>query len=178
MIERPDPELDEAFELSMSDPQQAAQVLRIAADYLKRQSPLPYRLASFLGDAFERAMKKPTTSRGSELLINLNLEVAHRRPKANFELVGMDVDRLVSSKVPKGEAIDQLGETYGITESTVKRMHKKYLALKATEDADDELIYAAQQRHHLQQSVLHKSRKIDVKVKRSKGPPPFGLVNK
>lgn len=57
MFERPDPELDTALELSKSDPQQAAHVLKITANYLKRQEKLPSTLSLFLADAFERAMK-------------------------------------------------------------------------------------------------------------------------
>ena len=81
-------------------------------------------------------MKRPTTSRGSELLINLCLEVTHRRPKANFEWVGVDVELLIHAKVPNGEAISQAGEKYGISESTVKRMYKLYLERKAIEEKD------------------------------------------
>ena len=115
MFERPDPELDNALELAASDPQQAAQVLRIAARYLKKMEPLPSALAYFLGDALERAMKKPTTRRrGSDLLVNLHLEVTHRRPKANFEWVGGDVERLVQAKITKGEAIIQYLNKVGV----------------------------------------------------------------
>lgn len=146
MFERPDPELDSALELAASDPQQAAQVLRIAASYLKRLEPLPSALAYFLGDAFERAMKRPTTSRGSDLLVNLHLQVTHRRLKANFEWVGGDVERLIQAKVPKGDAISQVEETYEIGESTVKRMHQDYLALKAFEDGIDHLMSQEEQR--------------------------------
>jgi hypothetical protein len=153
MFESLDPELDNALALAASDPQQAAQVLRIAASYLKRMEPLPSALAFFLGDAFERAMKRPTTSRGSDLLVNLHLEVTHRRPKANFEWVGMDVDRLIRLNVLKGEAILQVSETYGISENTVKRMHKDYLAFKAIEDEVGELMCQEEQRTYVQKTT-------------------------
>jgi hypothetical protein len=148
-----DPELDNALALAKSDPQQAAKVLRIAADYLKKMKPLPSALALFLADAFERAMKRPTTSRGQELLVNLYLEVTHRRPKANFEWVGVDLEELIHAKVSKGDAIIQVGENYGITESTVKRMHKKYLELKASEEVADALVCETERRHYTQQST-------------------------
>ena len=154
MFDRPNPELDMALEVSKSDPQQAAKVLRIAASYLKAQQPLPSALASFLGDAFERAMKKIPMYRGSELLVYLNLEVKNRRRKANFEHVGMEVEKLVLAEVPKGEAIIRTGETYKLSESSVKRMHQKYLALKAAETLDDEALYEAEQRHYAQQSAI------------------------
>lgn len=150
MFERPDPELDNALELAASDPQQAAQVLRIAARYLKKMEPLPPALAYFLGDAFERAMKKPTTSRGSELLVNLRLKVTHRRPKANFERVGGDVERLIQAKVKKGEAIIRVGETYKVSDATATRMHQNYLSLKAFEDGIDNLMSQEEQRAYAQ----------------------------
>lgn len=156
MFERPDPELDNALELAESDPQQAAQVLRIAASYLKKMEPLPSALAYFLGDAFERAMKKPTTARGSELLVNLHLEVTHRRPKANFEWVGGDVERLIQAKVKKGEAIIRVGETYKVSESTANRMYQDYLALKAFEDGIDHLMSQEEQRAYGQTPVKGK----------------------
>ena len=149
MFERPDPELDTALELSESDPQQAARVLKIAANYLKRQEKLPSALAIFLASAFERAMNKASMFRGAELLRNLNLQVDHQRLKANFEYVGMDVEQLLKEKIPKGKAIIQVGETYGISDSTVKRMHEKYLAYRRIEEA--EAIDQEQEQLHYQQ---------------------------
>lgn len=160
MFDRTDPELDTALALAKSDPQQAAKVLRVAARYLKKLEPLPPALAFFLGDAFELAMKRPTTSRGSELLMNLNLGLDHRRPKANFQHVGMDVDRLVRSNVLKGEAIIQVSESYGISESTVKRMYKQHKVYEACEAVDDEPMYEAEQRLYQQQLTNKKLRKI------------------
>jgi len=175
MFERPDPELHAALDLSKVDPQQAAEVLRIAAKYLKAQKKLPTALANFLGDAFERAMKKPTTARGSELLMNLNLVVANRRPKAHFEYVGRDVEILLQSKVPKGKAIIQAGEIYGIDLTTVKRMHTEYLAQKTPEDASDNLLVLNEQQHYVQQPARSKVAKTKVKSKRSKDPHPSDL---
>jgi len=156
MFERSNTELDNAMKLAASDPQQAAQVLRIAAGYLKKLEPLPSALALFLGEAFEMAMKRPTTSRGSDLLLNLHLKVTHRRPKANFEWVGGDVERLIQAKVTKGEAIIRVGETYEINESTVKRMHKDYLANKALEDGIDDLMLQKEQRAYAQSPTKEK----------------------
>ena len=106
--------------------------------------------------------------------MNLNLVVAHRRPKANFEHVGIDIEQLLEEGVKKGEAIISVGETYEIDETTVKRMHKDYLALKANEEASDNLILKELQSHHVQKSVIQK-RKIEVQNQRSKAPPPSDL---
>jgi hypothetical protein len=174
MFDRPDPELNEALDLSKSNPQQAAKVLRIAAKYMKSQEKLPSALAIFLSDAFERAMKKPTTARGSELLMNLNLVVANRRPKAHFEYVGLEVEKLLQAKVPKGRAILQAGEIYGIDATTVKRMHNEFIALKASEDLKDHLFLAHEYEHHAEHSSPAKvTRKL--KLKRAKDPVPSEL---
>ena len=49
-------ELEKAMDLSEADPKQAAIVLRIAAEYLKNGETMPFTLALFLADAFDRAM--------------------------------------------------------------------------------------------------------------------------
>jgi hypothetical protein len=131
------PDLEVAMDLSESDPNQAAEVLRIAAKYLRSRERMPDALAYYLADAFERAMKCASVARGSELLINLHLVVTHRRTVANFEHVGFDLERLLQSKISKGEAVLRICEKYDISESTVKRMLKKYQAFKASEAESD-----------------------------------------
>ena len=126
----PDPDLDNAMDMSKVDPEKAAEVLRIAAKYLKDHQKLPSGLAFFLADAFERAMGKASMVRGSELLINLNLKVINRRPKANFEHVGIDLDRLFLAKTSQLQAFELVGQDYGIDSSTVKRMYKIYRKYK------------------------------------------------
>lgn len=178
MLERPDPELDAALDLSRSDPAQAAQVLIIAASYLRRRERLPTSLAFFLADAFEGAMKKASMFRGAELLMNLNLVVPNRRPKSNFEYVGFDVDRLLKANVPKGEAILQVAETYGISESSVKRQCQEYLAHKANEEYFAAMDYEEEHRQYAQQSVISKTEEVDVRLQKPKGYPPSGLDTK
>jgi hypothetical protein len=150
------PDLEAAMELSKSDPNQAAEVLRIAAKYLRSQERMPNALAYYLADAFERAMKRASVARGSELLINLNLVVTHRRTAANFEHVGIDLERFLQSKIPIGEAIHRVCEKYDISESTVKRMLKKYQAFKACEAESDSLLFEALQRDNVVQSAASK----------------------
>ena len=153
------PKLEAALELSETDPNQAAEVLRIAATYLKNQEEMPYALAYYLGDAFERAMKRVSVVRGSELLINLNLMVTNRRASANFEHVGSDLERLLLSSEPKGDAILRISEKYGISDSTVKRMYKKYREYQTFEAASDALLYQELQSDCGQQSMPKKKPK-------------------
>ena len=153
------PKLEAALELSETDPNQAAEVLRIAATYLKNQEEMPYALAYYLGDAFERAMKRVSVVRGSELLINLNLMVTNRRASANFEHVGSDLERLLQLSEPKGDAILRISEKYGISDSTVKRMYKKYREYQTFEAASDALLYQELQSDCGQQSMPKKKPK-------------------
>jgi len=150
------PDLEAAMDLSKSDPNQAAEVLRIAAKYLKSQERMPNALAYYLADAFERAMRRASVARGSELLINLHLVVTHRRTVANFENVGFDLEQFIQSKMPKGQAILRICEKYDISESTVKRMLKKYQAFKASEAESDSLLFEALQRDYALQSAASK----------------------
>ena len=153
------PDLEAAMDLAESDANQAAEVLRIAAKYLRSREKMPDALAYYLADAFERAMKRASVARGSELLINLNLVVTHRRTVANFEYVGFDFERFLQSKMSKGEAILCTCEKYGISESTVKRMLKKYQAFKDCEAESDSLLFEALQRDYAVQSVASKKPK-------------------
>ena len=153
------PDLEDAMALSASDPNKAAEVLRIAAMYLKGREMMPDPLAYFLADAVERAMKYPSTARGSQLLTNLHLEVHHRRVSANFEHVGFDLDQLLPTEEPKGKAILEVGEKYGISEPTVKRMYKKYQAFKASEAESDSLLYQDLNVYRAAQTVVSKRQK-------------------
>ena len=152
-------DLQIAMDFSESDSNQAAEVLRIAAKYLKSRETMPDALAYYLADAFERAMKKASGFRGSQLLMNLHLEVHHRRVAANFEHVGFDLDRLLQTKVPKVKAILEIGEKYGISEPTVKRMYKKYREFKASEAESDSLLQQQLQEDHALPSVPSKKPK-------------------
>lgn len=137
------PELEKALDLAKSDPEKAAEVLRFAAKYLKTQGSMPYPLAMFLADAIEKAMAKASMMRGSELLKNLNLQASNRRPKSSFEYVGHDLQVRLDAKTPKGEALIEIGENYGIDPKTVERMYKKFLNYKNFLEEQEEMIAVA-----------------------------------
>jgi hypothetical protein len=141
-------ELEKAMDFSKSDPNQAAEVLRIAAKYLKNQDEMPYLLALFLADAIDRAMSKASGMRASELLINLNLKSRNRRPASNFEYVGQDLQERLDAKMQKTKASLEVAEKYLIDEKTVKRMHKNYLAFKDWQDEQSALLEQAMVQHY------------------------------
>jgi hypothetical protein len=91
--------------------------------------------------------------------MNLHLEVHHRRVAANFEHVGFDLDQLLQTEEPKGKAILEVGEKYGISEPTVKRMYKKYQAFKASEAESDSLLYQDLNVYRAAQPVVSKRQK-------------------
>lgn len=141
-------ELEKAMDFSKSDPNQAAEVLRIAAKYLKNQAEMPYPLALFLADAIDRAMSKASGMRASELLINLNLKSRNRRPASNFEYVGHDLQERLDAKMQKTKALSEVAEKYFIDERTVVRMHKNYLAFNDWQDEQSALLEQAMVQHY------------------------------
>ena len=95
-------ELENALDLVDADPEQAAVVLKWAAGYLRKGEPLPYPLALFLAEAFENAMRRAPSVRGSVLLLNLKLKANNRRKvAANFEHVGQDFEAYRSKQLEK-----------------------------------------------------------------------------
>lgn len=132
------PRLEKTMNMSDSDPREAAEVLRIAAEYLREGKEMPQPLAWFLADAFDRAMKKAPSVRGSELLINLKLKALNRRPvKANWEQVGISLSELIDKKMPMLQAKMKVAEDFGISESTVSRLYKTYLGFREIELIED-----------------------------------------
>jgi len=146
-------ELENAMDLSEADPKQAAIVLRIAAEYLKNGQQMPFSLALFLADAFERAMRMAPSVRSSELLINLKLKANNRRKvAANFEYVGRDIEEYIASKMSITDSVLKVSESYGISESTVRRLNKMYIEVKAAELVQDALLFEDEFQHQQQLS--------------------------
>lgn len=142
-------EIENALDLLDADPEQAAVVLRMAAGYLRKGEPLPFPLAFFLADAIEKAMRKAPSVRGSELLLNLKLKATNRRKvAANFEHVGRDFEECRSENMSVMNACLKIAEQYGISESSVTRLHKKYLRFTAAQMEKDSVIYEEEQRRY------------------------------
>jgi hypothetical protein len=141
--------LENALDLADADPEQAAEVLREAAGFLRKGEPLPYPLALFLADAFEKAMRMAPSVRGSELLLNLKLKASNRRKViANFEHVGRDFEQCRSDNMSVMNASLKIAEQYGISESSVTRLHKKYLRFMAAQTEKESVIYDEEQLLH------------------------------
>jgi hypothetical protein len=145
MMEFLSAKLENALDLADADPEQAAVALREAAGFLRKGEPLPFELAIYLADAFERSMSMAPSVRGSELLINLRLKANNRRRVAvNFEYLGRDFEECLNSKMSVLEAQLHVGALYKISESTVKRLFDEYLAFKASELKEDSHLHEAE----------------------------------
>ena len=146
--------LENALDLADADPEQAAVVLREAAGFLRKGEPLPYPLALFLAEAFEKAMRKAPSVRGSELLFNLKLKANNRRKvTVNFEHVGRDFEECRSKKMTVLKSSLAIAEQYGISESSVIRLHKKYLRFRAAEMEKESVIHEEEQRRYSDTSI-------------------------
>lgn len=125
--------------LSKSDanPDAAAEVLLLAAEYIRAKEPLPDDLAEHLAGAIEASMVKPERLRGKALLRELNLQIGNRR-KADVDWyqLGMAFEKLVDANLKEGPAASQIAVDFNTSESTAKRLWKKYKsALKAHQEA-------------------------------------------
>ena len=146
--------LENALDLADADPEQAAVVLREAAGFLRKGEPLPYPLALFLAEAFEKAMRKAPSVRGSELLFNLKLKANNRRKvTVNFEHVGRDFEECRSKKMTVLKSSLAIAERYGISESSVIRLHKMYLKFRAAELDKESVIHQEEQRRYSDASI-------------------------
>lgn len=137
-----DPELLDALAKADSDPEQAAQLLRIAARYLREGKPLPRGLDVYLADAFEAAMHKPEKDRGKALALELNLSALNRRPAAYWLEVGewMSWETTPDGGRPsQNELATRAAVEFGISESTAISYYRKllrYYEEQAKEEAE------------------------------------------
>ena len=118
-----------------SDPQAPAEVLKIAARYLRNRERLPGNLADHLADAFEAAALKQRTHQGPALLRELGFTQGNRRPAADWR----DVGAYMSQRIDDGESQNQAAENtaahFRISESTAKRLFREYREAMDIHDA-------------------------------------------
>lgn len=122
----------EALNNSASDPDAAAQVLMLAAEYLRAGELMPMELVEHLANAFESAALKPQKLRGKQLALELNLTASNRRPKGDWYTVGIEMDLLLASGLSQNQAASELAaRTEGgdnLSAPTIIRLWKKYRA--------------------------------------------------
>lgn len=130
-----------------ADPEAAARLLLVAAEYLRSGEQMPHNLADHLASAFEKAAKVEShMHRGKELLLELKLTARHARPKGDW----YDVGRAVEASLRAGNTIttalnDAVADPlFGIeSPATARKLYNEYLAkVSAAEVANDADDYA------------------------------------
>lgn len=102
----------------------AAEVLLMAAKYLREYNAVPTNIAEYLADAIEASMVKGEGHRAKALIEELGLKVRNRRPSATWFEVGSAVSRLKKDGMSESAALNSVAEELNIDRNTVA----KYLA--------------------------------------------------
>lgn len=109
-----------------ANPDAAAEVLLLAAEYIRAGKPLPDDIAEHLAGAFEAAMCKPQKMRGRALLRELHLTAGNRRPAdVDWYALGQRFQELLAKGESENAAATQIGVEFNIDDSTAKRVWKK-----------------------------------------------------
>lgn len=153
----PDLAAADAIDRAESDPEQAAEVLRLAAAYMRRGEALPYNLAEYLASAIEASMGKPESHRGGALLEELNLKARNRRPAACWQEVGEFMFWRTGFNFPdkkhtsQNTAATEAAVKFGISESTATRCYRRFVD-------DMEMEAKDQAEHAIRQEQLESER--------------------
>lgn len=143
MVKLPNIDFDamDLLDRAEANPKAAAEVLLLAARYMREGKVLPENIAEHLAGAFEASMHKPQAQRGRALLLELHLSASNHRPAdvCWYEL-GQRFDELLSSGASKNATASQVAVEFRISESTAKRIwSKKYVpAMNAHRAAQSE----------------------------------------
>ena len=124
--------LDAAISGAPCDPEAAAEVLRLAAPYLRdldTRGELPLGLGKYLADAFEVAMAKPVKNRTTQLSRELHLKAENRRPKNHWDIGDLMATVIETNQISKNAAAKIVSQSESISESTAKKAHTAYLAM-------------------------------------------------
>lgn len=123
--------LDEAMELKEVDREAAAEVLRIASEYLRSGKQMPFTLALYLANAISASMCKRPSLRGPSLIEHLNLTSGHRRRKyVPLEILPTESRQLLDKGLSVEMMLQELAERYDVNQSTIKRRLKEAIAIE------------------------------------------------
>lgn len=133
-----DARVTELLDRTEANADAAAQVLLLAAEYMRAGKPLPDDLAEHIAGAFEAAMHKPSKMRGDALLLELHIKIPHTRPAdVSWFEVGQHFDHLCHELGTQTAAATQTAIDFNISESTATRIWRDHYkpARKAHDDA-------------------------------------------
>lgn len=133
----------EALARAEIDQDSAAQVLLLAAEYLRAGATMPRELAEHIAGAFVSAASKTPKLRGKQLALDLYLTAANRRKKGDWYTIGVEMDLLLAAGLKENQAAAELAAqtTAGdhLSESTILRRWKRYqCAVQANKEATRE----------------------------------------
>lgn len=138
-----DPEIEKNFQEIETNPDAAADLLRIAAKYILLNKQMPQELCIFLHDAFVRSMEHPRPKRGKVLARELKLvrDGRSKKKRTNTDInIGAEVNDLIIKKNYKiTEAAAEIAEKYDVDESSARRywdVWKEYDAAQKINDGD------------------------------------------
>lgn len=133
-----DVRVNDALSMAPSDPNAAAQVLLLAAEYLRAGAPMPQELVEHLAGAIEASMTKVKGAREKALLEELKLTARNARPKGHYYLVGQLVEDSLRAGNSMSTAVnDAMADprTSIKSSATIKKLHKQYLAARAAHNS-------------------------------------------
>lgn len=127
------------FARKEAEPDTAAQLLMLAAYYLRNRKPMPDMLADYLADAFETAMVKPQENRVPQLGRELNLTALNRRPLyVSWGTLDIVVKKLLNEGMSQSQAEKEAAKFCGVSTSTAKReLAKRDAVIKKLDEAPE-----------------------------------------
>ena len=125
----------EALRKAPFDSNEAAKVLLIFADYIRKEKPIPRFLIDYVAGSIEASMQKNAEYRNKALLRELNLRSWNEKPpKADFLDIGIKIDAHIKvDGFSQNRAADTVCKSFNkksqktISRSTAIRYYKKYL---------------------------------------------------
>ena len=114
-----------------SHPEAAAEAIRLAAKYIRREQPLPSGLKEWIANALDDAALKPAAYRAKALTDALCLTANNRRPAGNWFDIGHEFDGFMSEgKYTINSVANFIAEKHSIDPSTARRYWRKFEKVK------------------------------------------------
>lgn len=125
--------VSDAISAAPADPEKAAKLLLLSAEWLRSGKPLPAQLVDYLAGAFEAAMAKPPDTRIDALALELNLKALNRRPNPFGWLDALNVVQANNGK-SNAELKKLIMKASGCGETYASNVLKLALAAQAEYD--------------------------------------------
>lgn len=114
--------ISDAIHAAPADPEQAAKVLLLAARLMRDRRPMPYELADYLANAFEKSIDKPIELRVQNLAFELNLKSRNKRP-SKFGWLAAHKIMVANEGKTRGEIIKLIQKLGKVSRAHANRMY-------------------------------------------------------